>query len=99
MPTLAERGNVGGKTALSAALTALTASKAVALVSVDITDILAAVGLTAAEKRGQALRRLLEELQLAVDTDTRPDATIDRQVTEATARAAREKAARPGGSL
>lgn len=99
MPTLAERGTAGGKTALSSAVTALTASKAVALVSVDIADILAAVGLTAAEKRGQALRRLLEELHLAVDTDTRPDATIDQQVTEATARVAKEKAARPSGTL
>lgn len=99
MPTIAERGTAGGKTSLTAAVTALTASKAAVLVTVDVADILAAVGLSAAEKRGQALRRLLEELYLAVDTDTRPDATIDQQVTDATARAAKEKAARPTGTL
>ncbi len=99
MPTTIARGNTAGKADLTTAVTALTASKAAVLVVVDIADILAAVGLSAEEKRAQALHRLLPELHAAVVNDARTDAAIDQQVADATARAAAEKAARPSGGL
>lgn len=99
MPSVAERGNAAGKTSLANAVNALTASKAAVLVSVDITDIIAAVGISNAEKRAQALQRLIDEFARAVTNDARTDAAINQQVTDAQARAAAEIASRPTGGL
>lgn len=92
MPTQLARANGNGTLNASG-------THARAVVLVDIADILAAVGIGAAEKRAQALSRLLAELHTAVVNDARTDAAIDQQVADATARAAAEKAARPTGGL
>jgi hypothetical protein len=99
MPVVAERGNLAGRTSLTTAVGALTGTMAGVLVSVDISDIVAAQGLTAAEKRAQSLRRLLAEFARSVESDARTDAAINQQIADAQARAAAELAARPAGSL
>jgi coenzyme F420-reducing hydrogenase delta subunit len=99
MPVATGRGNPAGKTALIAAVNATTGADGVVLVSVNIADILAAVGISPAEKRAQAMRRLVDELTLAVTNDARTNAEIDQQIADATARAARERDSRPTGSL
>lgn len=68
-------------------------------VLVDIADILAAAGIGAAEKRAQALHRLLAEFSTAVTNDARDTAAINQQIADATARAAAEIASKPTGTL
>lgn len=70
----------------------------VVTVTVNIADIRAS-GVTAGEKRTQALHRAHAELSRAVEAHNRSDAEIDAMVTAVQAEAARLKAAKPTGSL
>lgn len=80
-----------------------TGTNAVVTITTDVADILAAVGISNAEKKAQAMRRVLDELTIAVANHARPDNEIDAEATrlaaDATADAARKKAVKPTGTL
>lgn len=89
--------------ALSNGTTSASGTYARAVVLVDISSILNAVGLSAAEKRGQAKQALWDEFNRGLANDGRTDAEIDAAATvtttQATADATRIKAAKPTGTL
>lgn len=68
-------------------------------VTVDIADIVAAVGIPNAEKRASAMQRALNHLSDSVRAGSRTDSELDQQTTAAAAEATRLKAARAGGTL
>ena len=81
----------------------LSGKNAVVTITTDISDITAAVGIGAEEKRIQSLRRVLAELSDAVAVANKPDKDIDDEAAkvaaEVVAQAARRKAVKPTGSL
>lgn len=74
-----------------------------AVVLVNVSDIIASAGISNAEKRAQALTRLLAELSLGIANDAKADAAIDAEAAAASAAAATDatlrKAAKPAGTL
>lgn len=68
-------------------------------IAIDVSDIIAAVGIPASEKKAQALQRCLNELSLSYEAHSLTDAAIDARVTAQTANATKLKAARPTGNL
>lgn len=74
-------------------------SNVVVTVTTDITDILALVGVSAAEKKVKALERAAAEFQRSLEAHRTTDAVLDARVTDATAAVAALKAARPTGNL
>jgi hypothetical protein len=68
-------------------------------VTVDVSDIIAAVGIANPDKKALALRRALDQLAGGVRSLGLSDADLDQQATDATTLAATLKAARPSGTF
>ncbi len=72
-------------------------------ITVNVADIVAAVGISAAEKKAQAIQRAAAELSSAIVASGQTDAEIDAQVAalkaQADTEAAARKVARPTGTL
>lgn len=68
-------------------------------ITVNVADIIAAVGLSASERRAQVMNRALGELSDSVRVDPHTDAEIDASVAARTEEANRMKATRATGGL
>ena len=99
MSVVASRGSAAGKTEITTAVNATTANHAIVLVVVDVTDILALVGVSKPEIKQRCLARVLAELQRSIETSQQTDATLDQRVTDLQAQVAILKSARHTGSL
>jgi hypothetical protein len=68
-------------------------------VTVDVSDLVAAVGISNADKKAQAMRRALDQLAAGVRALGLSDADLDQQAADASTLAASLKAARPSGTF
>lgn len=76
-----------------------TGQNAVVTITTDISDILALVGVSNAEKKVRAFQKIAEELRQAIEAVQYPDAQLDQRIVEVTTQVAAVKAIRPTGTL